>query len=290
MSGKSNKNAVLLTIRTYGIITIGLFLNALAWTAFLIPSQIVGGGVTGASALVFFASGIPVAATFLVINAILLVFGIKNLGFGFGIKTIYGVVVLSVFLAILQPLITEPVVPERFMAAIIGGILGGASVGLVFTQGGSTGGTDIIAMIINKYRNISHGRLILLMDVVIISSSWFLFRSLEVMVYGYVTMAVGSYSIDMLLMGHRRSVQLFIFSKKPDLIAQRIANDIGRGVTLLQGKGWYSKEDAQVLVVVVRRYETSAVFRAIKEVDPEAFISVANVMGVYGQGFDPIKY
>jgi uncharacterized membrane-anchored protein YitT (DUF2179 family) len=290
MSGKSKKNAVLLAIRTYGIITIGLFLNALAWTAFLIPSQIVGGGVTGAGALVFFASGIPVAVTFLVINAILLVFGIKNLGFAFGIKTIYGVVVLSAFLAILQPLITEPVVPERFMAAIIGGILGGASVGLVFTQGGSTGGTDIIAMIINKYRNISHGRLILLMDVVIISSSWFLFRSLEVMVYGYVTMAVGSYSIDMLLMGHRRSVQLFIFSKKPDLIAQRIANEIGRGVTLLQGKGWYSKEDAQVLVVVVRRYETSSVFRAIKEIDPEAFISVANVMGVYGQGFDPIKY
>ncbi len=290
MSGKSKKNAVLLAIRTYGIITIGLFLNALAWTAFLIPSGIVGGGVMGVGALVFFASGVPVAATFLVINAILLVFGIKNLGFAFGIKTIYGVVVLSFFLAILQPLITEPVVPERFMAAIIGGILGGASVGLVFTQGGSTGGTDIIAMIINKYRNISHGRLILLMDVVIISSSWFLFRSLEVMVYGYVTMAVGSYSIDMLLMGHRRSVQLFIFSKKPELIAQRIANDIGRGVTLLQGKGWYSKEDAQVLVVVVRRYETSAVFRAIKEVDPEAFMSVANVMGVYGQGFDPIKY
>lgn len=290
MSGKSKKYSVLHTIRTYGIITIGLFLNALAWTAFLIPSEIVGGGVTGAGALVFYATGIPVAATYLVINAVLLVLGIKNLGFGFGIRTIYGIVVLSIFLAILQPLITDPVVPERFMAAIIGGILGGASIGLVFTQGGSTGGTDIIAMIINKYRNISHGRLILLMDVVIISSSWLLFRSLEVMVYGYVTMAVASYSIDMLLMGHRRSVQLFIFSKKPDLIAQRIANDIGRGVTLLQGKGWYSKEDAQVLVVVVRRYETSAVFRAIKEIDPEAFISVANVMGVYGQGFDPIKY
>jgi len=267
-----------------------LFLNALAWTAFLIPSGIVGGGVTGVGALVFFATGIPVAVPYLVINLVLIIFGIKSLGFGFGIRTIYGIVVLTLFLGILQQLITEPVVPERFMSAILGGILGGASVGLVFTQGGSTGGTDIIALIINKYRNISHGRLILLMDVVIISSSWFIFRSLEVMVYGYVTMAVASYSIDMLLMGHRRSVQLFIFSKQPDLIAQRIANEIGRGVTLLQGRGWYSKEDAQVLVVVVRRYETSAVFRAIKEIDPEAFISVANVMGVYGQGFDPIKY
>jgi uncharacterized membrane-anchored protein YitT (DUF2179 family) len=284
------KTASLLAfVKTYGIITIGLFINALAWTAFLIPSEIVGGGVTGASALIFYATGFPVAITFLIINALLIIFGIKSLGFGFGIKTIYGIVVLSTFLGILQPLITEPVVSERFMAAIIGGIMGGASVGLVFTQGGSTGGTDIIAVIINKFRNISHGRLILLMDVVIISSSYLLFHSIEIVVYGYVTMAVASYSIDMLLMGHRRSVQLFIFSRYPEEIASRIANDLGRGVTLLHGKGWYTKEEAQVLVVVVRRYESSNVFRTIKEVDPNAFISVANVMGVYGQGFDPIR-
>lgn len=285
-----NKTASLLAfVKTYGIITIGLFINALAWTAFLIPSEIVGGGVTGASALLFYATGFPVAISFLIINALLIIFGIKSLGFGFGVKTIYGIVVLSTFLGILQPLITEPVVSERFMAAIIGGIMGGASVGLVFTQGGSTGGTDIIAVIINKFRNISHGRLILLMDVVIISSSYLLFHSIEIVVYGYVTMAVASYSIDMLLMGHRRSVQLFIFSRYPEEIASRIANDLGRGVTLLHGKGWYTKEEAQVLVVVVRRYESSNVFRTIKEVDPNAFISVANVMGVYGQGFDPIR-
>ena len=280
----------LMTLKTYGIITIGLFINALAWTAFLIPSEIVGGGITGAAALLFYATGFPVAITFLLVNVVLVFLGVKNLGFGFGIKTIYGVVVLSLFLGILGQLITEPVVTERFMSAIIGGILGGASVGLVFTQGGSTGGTDIIAMIINKYRNISHGRLILLMDVVIISSSYFLFQSIETMVYGYVTMGVASYSIDMLLMGHRRSVQLFIFSRHPEQIAERIANEIGRGVTLLDGKGWYSKEKATVLMVVVRRYESSNLFRAVKDIDPEAFISVANVMGVYGKGFDPIKY
>ena len=276
-------------IKTYGIITIGLFINALAWTAFLIPSEIVGGGITGASALMFYATGFPVAITFLLINILLIIFGIKNLGFAFGVKTVYGIAVLSLFLGVMQPLITEPVVPERFMAAIIGGIMGGASIGLVFTQGGSTGGTDIIAMIINKFRNISHGRLILLMDVVIISSSYFLFNSIEMVVYGYVTMAVASYSIDLLLMGHRRSVQLFIFSRQHEEIAGRIANDIGRGVTLLEGSGWYSKEKAQVLVVVVRRYEMSSVFRTIKDIDPNAFISVANVMGVYGQGFDPIR-
>ncbi len=290
MPGKKEKYPVLVQIRSYGIITVGLFINALAWTAFLLPSEIVGGGVTGASALVYYATGLPVAITFLAINIVLIILGIKSLGFGFGVRTVYGIVVLTFFLALLQSLIHEPVVDDRFMSAIIGGILGGASVGLVFTQGGSTGGTDIIAMIINKYRNISPGRLILLMDVVIISSSWFLFQSIEVIVYGYVTMAVASYSIDLLLMGHRQSVQLFIFSREHNLIAERIANDIGRGVTLLNGKGWYSKEESPVLMVVVRRYESANVFRSIKAIDPDAFISVANVMGVYGKGFDPIKY
>ncbi len=290
MSRKKNNSLILNLLKTYGLITVGLFVNALAWTAFLLPSEIVGGGITGLSALIYYATDIPVAIPFFVMNVILLAIGIKSLGLGFGIKTVYGAVVLSVFFGILQPLITEPIVDDRFMSAILGGILGGASVGLVFTQGGSTGGTDIIAMIINKYRNISHGRIILYLDLIIISSSYFLFQSLEVMVYGYVTMAVASYSIDMLLMGHRRSVQLFIFSPKYELIAERIANDIGRGVTLINGQGWYSKEESAVLVVVVKRHESSMVFRTIKEVDPEAFITVANVMGVYGKGFDPIKY
>ncbi len=287
---KKEKNPFWKGLQSYSIITFALFVNALAWTAFLLPSEIVGGGVTGAAALLYYATGIPVAITFFLTNLILIVFGIKSLGFGFGIKTMYSAGVLSIFFAILQPLITEPIVDDRFMSAIIGGIMGGASVGLVFTQGGSTGGTDIIAMIINKYRNISHGRIILYFDLVIISSSYLLFQSIEVMVYGYVTMAVASYSIDMLLMGHRRSVQLFIFSPKYEEIAEHIANDIGRGVTLLNGQGWYSKEQSAVLMVVVKRHETSIVFRSIKGIDPDAFISVSNVMGVYGKGFDPIKY
>lgn len=289
MAQKKSKYSVWGIIRTYGIITIGLFINALSWTAFLIPSEIVGGGVTGAATLVFFATGFPVAITFLLVNVILIILGIKNLGFGFGIKTVYGILVLSGFLALLGSLITAPVVDDRFMSAIIGGMLGGVSIGIVFTQGGSTGGTDIIAMIINKYRNISHGRLILLMDVVVISSSYLIFQSIEALVYGFVTMAVTSYSIDMLLMGHRRSVQLFIFSKHHEKIADTITSDIGRGVTLLHGKGWYSKEDTSVLLVVVKRYESTEVFRAVKEIDPKAFISVGSVMGVYGQGFDQIK-
>lgn len=290
MKFRKFKYPFLNSVKSYIIITVGLFINALAWTAFIIPSGIVGGGVTGLSTLVFYASGFPVGVTFFLINIVLIILGIKSLGLSFGIKTIYAAIMLSVFLSVLQQLINEPIVPEKFMAAIIGGILGGGSVGLVFSQGGSTGGTDIIAMIINKYRNISHGKLILYMDVIVISSSYLLFQSIEIIVYGMVVMAVASYSIDMVLMGHRQSVQLLIFSKKHELIAEQIANEIGRGVTLINGKGWYSKTESNILMVVVRRYESIQVIRTIKQIDPKAFISISKVMGVYGEGFDPIKY
>ncbi|TVQ12852.1 MAG: YitT family protein [Bacteroidetes bacterium] len=278
------------SIKSYSIITLGLFINALAWTAFILPSEIVGGGVTGLSALVYYATGFPVGVTFFLINIVLIIIGIKSLGLPFGIRTIYGTIVISIFLSVLQQYISEPFVSDRFMATIIGGMMGGASVGLVFSQGGSTGGTDIIAMIINKYRNISPGKLILYMDVLIISSSYLLFQSVEILVYGFVFMAVASYSIDMVLMGHRQSVQMFIFSKEHELIAEQIANEIGRGVTLINGKGWYSKSESCILMVVVRRHESNLIFRTIKRIDPEAFISISNVMGVYGKGFDPIRY
>ncbi|MFN3554998.1 MAG: YitT family protein [Bacteroidales bacterium] len=286
---KIKKNPLLTGLRSYSIITLGLFINALAWTAFIIPSEIVGGGITGLSTLIFYATGFPVGITFFLINIILLVLGIRSLGLSFGIRTIYASVMLSVFLSVLQQYITEPVVTDKFMAAIIGGILGGGSVGLVFSQGGSTGGTDIIAMMINKYRNISHGKLILYMDLIIISSSWFLFHSIEVLVYGVVVMGVASYAIDTVLMGHRQSVQMFIFSKHPEQIAEQIANDVGRGVTLINGKGWYSKADSNILMVVVRRHESTRVFHNIKMIDPDAFISISKVMGVYGKGFDPMR-
>lgn len=278
------------SVKSYAIITLGLFINALAWTAFIIPSGIIGGGVTGLSTLVYYATGFPVGVTFFLINIVLIILGIKNLGLPFGIRTIYGTIMISVFLSVLQHYISEPFVTDRFMATIIGAMMGGASVGLVFSQGGSTGGTDIIAMIINKYRNISPGKLILYMDVVIISSSYLLFQSVEILVYGFVFMAVASYAIDMVLMGHRQSVQMFIFSKEHEMIAEQIANEIGRGVTLINGKGWYSKTESNILMVVVRRHEANMVFRTIKRIDPEAFISLSNVMGVYGKGFDPIKY
>jgi len=274
----------------YAIITFGLLLNALGWTAFLIPAKITGGGITGVSSLIFYASGFPLGISYLVINSILVIIGIKHLGKSFGVKTIYATLVLSLFLSILGSVIEGPIVSEEnFMAAVIGGILAGAGVGIVFSQGGSTGGTDIIAMMVNKYRNISPGKIILYLDVIIISSSYFLFHSIEKIVYGYVTMAITAYAIDMVLTGAKRTVQMFIFSRKHLEIAERVGNEIGRGITILDGKGWYSQKDSKILLILVRKPESIRIMRIIKEIDPEAFISTANVMGVYGQGFERIK-
>jgi len=231
-------------IRDYAFITLGLFINALGWTAFLIPAEITGGGVTGVATLIFYASKFPVGISYLVINIILVIISMKHLGKAFGIKTIYATVILAIFLSVLSGIIKEPIVDENFMAAVIGGILAGAGVGLVFSQGGSTGGTDIIAMIINKYRNISPGKIILYLDIIIISSSFFIFKSIEKIVYGYVTMAITAYTIDMILTGAKRTVQLFIFSKHYEEIANRVGREIRRGITILDGKGWYSKKES----------------------------------------------
>ena len=175
------------------------------------------------------------------------------------------------------------------MSSIIGGILCGFSVGLIFSQGGSTGGTDIIAMIVNKYRNVSQGKVILVCDIVIIASSFLLFHSIETVVYGYVTMTVTSYAIDLYLTGAKRSVQMFIFSTQSGAIADAIGKDMGRGVTFLKGKGWYTGEERDIVMVIVRKTESQLIFRRVKEIDPKAFISLASVTGVYGEGFEKLR-
>lgn len=284
------KPKLMKNIKEYSIITIGLFINALGWTAFLIPAEITGGGITGVATLIFYASKFPIGISYLAINSILILSSFKMLGKGFGIKTIYAIVVLSIFLSVLQGVIKEPIVNENFMSAVIGAILAGVGVGIVFSQGGSTGGTDIIAMMINKYRDISPGKVILYADVIIISSSFLIFHSLEKMVYGYVTMAITAYTIDLILTGTKRTVQLFVFSKEYEKIAERVASEIKRGITVLDGKGWYTQADAKILLILVRKQESYDILRIIKEIDPAAFVSVNNVMGVYGKGFDPIKF
>lgn len=284
-----NKKKIWEEIRSHVIIAFGLLLYVLAWSAFLVPNQIVGGGISGVASLIFFASKFPIGISILIINAALLLFAIRIIGLKFALRSIYGVAMLTVLFSVFQPLIKEPVISDLFMATVIGGLLAGAGIGIVFSQGGSSGGTDIIVMAINKYKNISPGKLVMFTDVFIIASSYLLFHSIERIVYGVVTLALTSYAIDFVLSGSRQSYQVFIFSKRHESIATRISTELRRGVTLLDGQGWYSKEKTQVLLIVLRKSETADMMRIIKQEDPQAFISMGSVMGVYGRGFDRIK-
>jgi uncharacterized membrane-anchored protein YitT (DUF2179 family) len=276
-------------IQDYFFIIIGLCIYAVGWTGFLLPNGLTTGGVTGISAIVFFATKIPVGVTYFCINSVLLLLSIKILGFKFSLKTIINVLILTFLLSYLQTIFKEPLVKgEPFMSCILGGILCGTGLGLVFNFKGSTGGTDIIAMMINKYHHITLGKGLLICDILIISSSYLVFHSVERIVYGLVVMGVSTYTVDMVLNGARQSVQFFIFSDRYEEIADAIIKQAHRGCTLLDGTGWYTQKPVKVLVVMVKKTESVTIFRIVKSIDSKAFVSQSSVRGVYGQGFEQI--
>lgn len=289
-----SKQKIYSEIRSYIGITIGLFLYVLAWVAFLIPNEIVGGGATGFATDIHFLTGklIPINYAFFAVNAILLAIGFYILGNSFGIKTIYGMIFTFFLLTVLpEPtFITHSFEDgDKLICAIIGGILSGFGIAIAFQNGGSAGGTDIVAMIVSKYRNISPGKVFLYADLFIIGASFFINFDFRTIVYGYVTMAVFSYSVDLILSGAKQSVQIFIISKKYEEIAKKINTEARRGVTALDAIGWYSQTESKVLMVIVRKKDTKQIHQIIQDTDPDAFISEASVMGVYGKGFDVIK-
>jgi uncharacterized membrane-anchored protein YitT (DUF2179 family) len=243
--------------------------------------------------LIFFASNelIPVSVSYFVINIVLLLAALKILGFKFLIKTIFGVFSLSASLSFFEWLLKgEPLLHDQpFMSIIIGAFLCGSGLGLVFSANGSTGGTDIVGAIVNKYKNISIGRALLFCDFIIIGSSFFLFHDVEKIVFGFVEMFVSNYIIDVVLNGNRQSVQFLIFSQKYDEIAEHIINDLGRGCTILDGVGGYSRKPVKVVVLLAKKSESVSIFRLVKQIDHQAFISQSIVRGVYGEGFDQIK-
>ena len=297
-------------LKEYAMITIGIMCYALAWDIFLIPNNLVGGGVTGVGSIIEYATHgvIKTGYSYFVINAILLTIGLFTLGKSFGLKTVYAVVVASLTLSLGGDIIPRSFIQAmaidngKLLCVIMGGMLSGFGIGLTMSQGGSTGGTDIIALILNKYHGISPGRVILWIDVVIIASSILVpsytpdgalvpfIDKIMVVVYGYILAAVLSVVLDWTLAGSRQSVQLFITSKKHSTeIANEITHELHRGVTILNGKGWYSQQDIQVLMVLTRKNDLNIMLRSIKAIDPKAFVSVATVTAVYGKGFDAIK-
>ena len=259
----------------------------------MLPEQVVMGGVAGLSALIFYATGIPAGLSIAVLNVAMLLIAFKALTKQFTIRTVIGVGLMSLFIGGLQPVFQHfPIITpgeDKFMHVLIGGLLGGAGIGLVFSHNGSTGGTDIIIALLNKHFRMSFGRAMQMIDITIICSSYILFHSVETIVYGVAFTLIASYVCDYVVNGTRQTVQFLIISKHYEEIANTINTKVHRGVTLIKGQGWYSKNDVQVLIVLARKYESQEVFSYIKSIDPMALVSQSFCSGVFGEGFDTIK-
>ena len=282
-------------IRDFFFIMLGIVLYVIGYVGFQLPYQITPGGVAGISALVYYATGLHAQYTYLFINATLLLIALKLLGLKFLINTIFAVGFMTVTIAAAQDLIVQDdgTLPrllgdQSFMACVVGACVEGIGLGIVFLNNGSTGGTDIVAACINKYRDMSLGQVLLICDIIVCSCSYLIFQKIDLLLYGYVSMIVETSMLDYVMNRMRESVQFFIISNSPDQIAKAI-NDFGRGVTLLDASGWYTGKQLKVLMVLTRRRESTSIFRCIKQIDPHAFVTQSKVVGVFGNGFDKIK-
>lgn len=295
------KSYIFHELKDYALITAGVILYAMGVTVFMLPYNLTTGGVAGISSIIYYVTGIEVQVTYVIINAILLVIAIKELGIRFCMKTIYAVFSMTFVLWAMQRIIEVPnpnnpdtyILPqligeESFMACVLGAILCGTGVALCFANNGSTGGTDIIAAIVNKYRNMSLGTVIMACDVVIISSCYFIFHDWFRVIYGFVMLFICSATIDYWMRRRHQSVQFMIFSRNPDAIADAIINT-HHGVTILDGEGWYTHTDRKVIVSVIRSREQAMIQRMVKQIDPYAFVSMTEASGVWGEGFDKMK-
>ena len=293
------KKGIMLAAKEYVMITLGLIIYAFGWVFFLLPFKLVSGGTAGIGAVIQYATGFPMQYTYFIINVFLLLVAVKELGIRFCLKTIYAVFALTFCLELVQDLLysygldalTVLGSEATFEASIIGACFCGMGIGICFVNGGSTGGTDIIAAIINKYRDVSLGRVIMYIDVAVVVSSGFIFGTSEIskVFYGLITLLISATMLDYVVNSNRRLVQFLIFSKKYSEISEYITKEMHRGVTLLNGVGYYTKDDTKVIVTMMRANEAVEVFRIVHEIDPCAFISQSRVAGVYGAGFDKIK-
>ncbi len=320
------QKSTLTKVKEWLLVSLGIFIYVSGWALFLIPNNLIGGGVSGLSSMIQYATGgvIQMGYTYFVLNAILIVAAVIILGMGFGAKTLYAIVLASVLLRFLPGLIPAEIVNTlaiqngKLMSVLMGGLMAGIGIGMSISNGGSTGGTDIIALIYTRYRNVSPGRVILVLDFVIIMSSLAIpsfvadvdpatgeavlgadgqplmhlmpfYDKITTAMYGLILVTVNSYVLDMYISGSQQSVQLFILSRQYGKIADAITQELHRGVTVLDGKGWYTKQDTKVLMVLTRKTDLNLLLRYIKQLDSHAFLSVSSVNGVYGEGFDTIK-
>lgn len=320
------KKSLFTQIKEWLMVTLGILIYTTAWSLFLIPNNLVGGGVSGISSIIQYAThgAIQMGYTYFTLNAILIIAALIILGMGFGAKTIYAIILASIALRFLPGVIPATIIKTlaidngKLLSVLMGGLLAGIGIGMSISNGGSTGGTDIIALIYTKYHNVSPGKVILFLDFIIIGSSLLIpsyvaqldpvtgvpvldsngeplmfkmpfAEKITTVLYGFILVTVNSYVLDMYISGSQQSVQLFILSKHYDQIADAITKDLHRGVTVLDGHGWYTKQETKVLMVITRKTDLNLLLRYIKQIDSHAFLSVSSVNGVYGKGFDTIK-
>ncbi len=286
----ASKSVLFREIKDYLMIALGMILYGIGWTVFLLPNDITTGGVPGIASIVYFATGLPVQYVYFGINAFLLLLSLKILGWKFSVKTIYAVFVLTSFLSLMQELVKDIHLlhDQPFMACVLGASFCGSGIGIAFSANGSTGGTDIVAAIINKYRDITLGRVIMICDMIIIASSYFVLKDWEKVVYGFVTLYVCSFVLDQIVNSARQSVQFFIISKRYEEIGREI-NALHRGVTVIDATGLYTGQPQKMMFVLAKKRQSTTIFRIIHDIDPTAFISQSAVIGVYGEGFDHLK-
>lgn len=292
------KSHTLMTeIKDFLAINVGLISYAIGWAAFLLPYKMTTGGLTGMCAIFYYLTDVPIQLTFCIVNVILLVLAVRELGYRFVLKTTYAILMLSFFLDVAQNMMKDEqgtflqiLGPgQDSMACILGAILCGFGIGMVFVSNGSTGGTDIIAAVVNKHRNISLGRVLLYIDLVTISSCYFFFNDWRMVVFGYVALVVMNYTLDMVVNSSRQDVQFIIFSKKYKDLSDRIINETCHSVTIWDSEGYYSHTPIKVMITIVHKNEAIQILRMIHEVDPDAFVSQSRAEGVYGNGFNKIK-
>lgn len=287
-----NNKTLMREISDYMMIALGMLSYSLGWTIFLLPNNITVGGVAGLSSIIFWWQQIPVQTTYFAVNLILLAIALKVLGLKFCVKTIFGVSMMTLFVALFRNAFPHPTIlhDEPFMASIIGSCFCGVGIAFALSNGGSSGGSDIVAAVINKHKDISLGRVILLTDLVIVTLSYLVLHNWELVIYGYVILFITSFVIDQVINSSRRSVQFLILSERYEEICQRIISEPPyRGCTLVEATGYYTGNPMKMVIVVTKRRESALLFRLIDDIDPNAFVTQSAVIGVYGRGFDHFK-
>ena len=285
------RSKILSVLWDYFLMTVGSVIFCMAWTSFIIPNGLASGGLTGFCTIIQYGTGIPVGWTYPILNFLLLVLGFMSLGKAFGVKTIYVIALTSILFEVLPKFPQLNVLmEEKLLVALVGAAMESVGLGLVLLRGGSSGGTDIVAMMINKYWPVSPGRVYLLTDIIIVTLLLFVpGKGLVDMIYAYVVMIGFSFGVDFVLLGNKSSVQILVFSQKYQEIADHMISNIDRGVTALQSMGWYSQTESKVLLIISRKHQMNEIVNEIKNIDKRAFISVSTAMSVYGEGFEEVK-